>query len=57
MKLPKIKIKPETAVTVGLAALGIAQAVLTNKKEASDRAAMKAEILEEVMKNNPVEKD
>lgn len=48
-----LKIKPETLVTVGMAALGVAQMVLTNKKDQTDRARMKAEILEDVMKDLP----
>lgn len=48
-----IKIKPETMVTVGMAVLGVAQMVLTNKKDQTDRAKLKAEILEDVMKDLP----
>lgn len=51
IKLPKIKM--EAALTAGTIVLGLAQMVLTNKKEASDRAAIKNEILEEVMNNLP----
>lgn len=51
MKLPKIKM--EAALTAGTIVLGLAQMVLTSKKEASDRAAIKKEILEEVMNNLP----
>ena len=47
MKLPKIKM--EAALTLGTIALGVAQMVLTNKKDASERVKMKNEILEEVM--------
>lgn len=55
MKLP-IKIKPETLVSGALGLLGIAQMVLSNKKEANDRAALKAEILEELTKDLPLKK-
>lgn len=51
MKLPKIKM--EAALTLGTIALGVAQMVLTNKKDASERVKMKNEILEEVMHNIP----
>lgn len=53
MKLPKIKIKPEAAITAATLVLGMAQMVLTNKKDAADRAVLKNEILEEVMNNLP----
>ena len=45
------KIKPGTLVSVGLTVLGVAQMVLTNKKEADDRAALKEEILKELTKD------
>lgn len=51
MKLPKIKM--ETVLTGAGVLLGIAQMVVTNKKDAADRAVMKTEILEEVMNNLP----
>ena len=51
IKLPKIK--PETVLTAGTIVLGVAQMLLTNKKEANDKAALKAEILEEVLKDLP----
>lgn len=51
MKLPKIKM--ETVLTGGTILLGVAQMLLSNKKEASDRAKIKDEILEEVMNNLP----
>ena len=51
------KIKPETVVSVGLGVLGVAQMLLTNKKEANDRAALKAEILEELTKDLPLKKN
>jgi hypothetical protein len=51
MKLPKIKM--ETVLTGGTIILGVAQMLLTNKKETSDRTKMKNEILEEVMNNIP----
>lgn len=56
MKLP-IKIKPDVLVTGALGILGIAQMVLSNKKEANDRAALKAEILEELTKDLTLKKD
>lgn len=46
-----IKIKPETVVSVALGALGVVQMVLSNQKEINDKKALKAEIMEEVMKN------
>lgn len=51
MKKPDFKIKPEALIGVGLGLLSIAQMVLTNKKEAGERAALKAEIIEEVTKD------
>lgn len=54
VKLPKFKL--ETALTVGGMALGIAQMLLTNKKEANDRAALKAEIMEEITKDLTLKK-
>lgn len=51
MKLPKIKM--EAALTLGAIALGVAQMVLTNKKDANDRATMKKEIMEEVLNKLP----
>lgn len=45
------KIKPETAMSVGLVVLGAAQMLLSNKKEQTDRALMKAEILDEIQKD------
>lgn len=48
MKKINLNIKAESLVTVGLAALGVAQMLLTNKKDASSRNTMKAEILEEL---------
>ena len=44
----KVKVKPEKLLTIGTLALGAAQLLLSNKKEASDRANMKAEILSEL---------
>ena len=55
MKKLNIKIKPETAVSVALGVLGIAQMVLTNKKDANDKAQLKDEILKEVMKETTSE--
>lgn len=49
MKMPKIK--KETIVTVGLTTLTIAQMILNGKKEANDKAMLKNEITEEVLKN------
>lgn len=57
MKKFNIKFKPEALITVATVGLGIAQMVLTNKKEASDRAKIKTEILEEIMGNLPEKKD
>ena len=54
MKKLNIKIKPETAVSVALGVLGIAQMVLTNKKDANDKAQLKDEILKEAMKDKGV---
>lgn len=48
MKKLEIKIKPETLVSAGLAVLGVAQMVLTNKKESNSRNSMKVEILDEL---------
>lgn len=54
IKLPKIK--PETVVSVGLGVLGVAQMLLTNKKEQNDRAVLKAEIMEELTKDLSLKK-
>lgn len=48
MKKLNIKIKPEALLTVGTLALGVAQLVLGNKKEATERSKMKEEILKEL---------
>lgn len=55
--MKEFKIKPETVVSVGLGLLGVAQMLLTSKKEANDRAALKAEIMEELIKDSPLKKD
>lgn len=55
MKKLNIKIKPETAVSVALGILGIAQMLLTNKKDANDKAQLKEEILTEVLKETTSE--
>lgn len=47
----KFKIKPETAVTVALGVLGVAQMLLTNKKDADSRAALKNELKDEIVKD------
>lgn len=51
MKMPEIKIKKETLVTVGLGVLGIAQLILNGKKEANDKAVLKDEITKQVIEN------
>lgn len=51
MKIKKPNIKPETVVSIALGVLGVAQVLLTNKKDANDRAAMKAELKEDLMKD------
>lgn len=56
MKLPRIKIKPEVGLTVATMAVGLAQLVLTSKKEANEKSMLKAEILDEVLKNLPEKK-
>ena len=48
MKKLNIKVKPEMLLTLGTIVLGGAQLFLTNKKEANDRANMKAELLKEL---------
>ena len=52
MKMKKLNIKPEMEMllTVGTVLLTGAQLLLTNKKEANDKAALKAEILKELVK-------
>ena len=47
----KFKIKPETAVSVALGVLGLVQMVLTNKKEAAEKQALKTEIMNDVINN------
>lgn len=48
MKKIDLKFKPEALLTVGTLALGVAQLVLGNKKEATERSKMKEEILKEL---------
>lgn len=48
MKRLNVKIKPEMLLTLGTVGLGVAQMLLTNKKDANDKAALKAEILKEL---------
>lgn len=55
IKLPKIKM--ETVLTLGGIGLGVAQMLLNNKKEANDKAALKAEILEDLAKDLAQKKD
>lgn len=55
IKLPKIKM--ETVLTLGGIGLGVAQMLLNSKKEANDKAALKAEILEELTKDLTLKKD
>ena len=57
MKLPKVKIKPEVGLTIATMALGLAQLVLTNKKEANEKSMLKAEIMEELTNNFLEKKD
>lgn len=47
MKL-NLKLKPEMLLTLGTVGLGVAQMLLTNKKDANDKAALKEEILKEL---------
>lgn len=49
MKNLNLKPNAGTLITVGIGLLGIVQNVLTNKKEANDKAELKAEIFKEVM--------
>ena len=51
--MAKFNLKPEVFVTAALGVLSVAQMVLTNKKEANDKKALKAEILAELMKEKP----
>ena len=51
MKKINFKIKPEVGVTIGLLALSVVQSVLTNKKEAAERTALKEELKSELMKD------
>lgn len=46
--MKKINIKPELLLTLGTVVLGGAQLLLSNKKEANDKAVLKAEILKEL---------
>lgn len=47
--MKKITIKPETLLSVGLTALGIAQMVLGQQKDKTDKAMLKEEVVKEVM--------
>ena len=51
--MAKFNLKPEVFVTAALGVLSVAQMVLTNKKEANDKKALKAEILAELMTEKP----
>jgi hypothetical protein len=51
MKKLNLKFEPKMAMTIGLGLLSIAQAVLSTKKEANDRMALKAELKEDIMKD------
>jgi hypothetical protein len=51
--MAKFNLKPEVLVTAALGVLSVAQMVLTNKKEANDKKALKAEIMKEIMKEMP----
>lgn len=46
--MKKINIKPELLLTLGTVVLGGAQLLLSNKKEANDKAQLKAELLKEL---------
>ena len=46
--MKKINIKPELLLTLGAVVLGGAQLLLSNKKEANDKAQLKAELLKEL---------
>ena len=48
MKKLNIKIKPEVMLTIGSLVLGGAQLLLTNKKDAADRAKMEEEIIKKL---------
>ena len=50
MKKLNIKVKPEMLLTLGTVILGGAQFLLSTKKEANDKAQLKAEILKELTK-------
>lgn len=50
MKKLNIKVKPEMLLTLGTIVLGGAQFLLSTKKEANDKAQLKAEILKELTK-------
>lgn len=49
--MKQIKIKPDSIVTAALVVLGVAQMLLTNTKDAAEKAKLKEEILEELTKN------
>ena len=51
--MKKINLKPEMLLTIGTVVLTGAQLLLSNKKEANDKAALKAEIVKEIMKETP----
>lgn len=55
IKLPKIKM--ETVLTLGGIGLGVAQMLLNHKKEQNDRAVLKSDIVEEVLKDLTQKKD
>lgn len=50
MKKINIKVKPEMLLTLGTIVLGGAQFLLSSKKEANDKAQLKADILKELAK-------
>ena len=47
--LSSIKVDPSKLIGLGLAGLGLAQMVLSNKAQAYERNAMKGEIVKEVL--------
>ena len=46
----KIKIDPAKALGLSISVLGVVTTILSNKKEKSDRMALKAELKEDIMK-------
>lgn len=51
MKIGKFEVDSSKALGIGLAGLGLLQMLLSNKAQAHERAAMKAELRKEIVED------